>query len=463
MNRRNFNLLAGGSMFAIAGVGGRAFGQAGGSAALLETTLTPLGAERAGNAAGTIPAWTGGFSEVPSSWNPATQMLPDFFADDPILYTVDSSNMAQYADLLSEAVQVQIQKYGMKLNVYKTRRTACAPQYVYDNTASNVATAQLAPGGGRLGFSGAYGGTPFPIPNTSVPLDAGAQIMWNHVQRWNGVGYTLQSVDYSISNGQKTISGASIDHYYFPYYEPKGSLATFNGINQQTHENLTGPATIVGEEIVTRYYTNSLVHPNITWETLQGQGRVRKAPEIQYDTPASTQDDICNYDEFNGFSGDLHQYDWNYVKKQEMLIPYNCNKLRHADPEQVIGAYFIDPSVIRWELHRVWVVEATVHPGMRNTLARRRVYFDEDSWMVALSDCYDANNKIYHLDVNYFVAMPNMPGVFPLFNLTYNVQTGDWTQLTAVWGTPPCNVPIVFGAFASGEFDPQSMAAAASY
>ncbi|HCT04149.1 MAG TPA: DUF1329 domain-containing protein, partial [Pseudomonas sp.] len=39
-------------------------------AQLLKSTLTPLGAERAGNADGSIPAWDKGFTQVPAGVNP---------------------------------------------------------------------------------------------------------------------------------------------------------------------------------------------------------------------------------------------------------------------------------------------------------------------------------------------------------------------------------------------------------
>jgi hypothetical protein len=84
MNRRRFGLLAGTSAIAAAGASGRSFAQTAPNPQLLTTTLTPLGAERAGNAAGTIPAWTGGFNTPPANWDGSTQLLVDFFASDSI-------------------------------------------------------------------------------------------------------------------------------------------------------------------------------------------------------------------------------------------------------------------------------------------------------------------------------------------------------------------------------------------
>ena len=55
----------------------------------------------------------------------------------------------------------------------------------------------------------------------------------------------------------------------------------------------------------------------------------------------------------------------------------------------------VDPDFVRWELHRVWVVEATLKPGARHIYAKRTFYLDEDSWVALGADQYDANGKLY--------------------------------------------------------------------
>ena len=102
MKRRKFGALAGAS------VGAWALERCDAIAspvtpAQLGSTLTPVGAERAGNAAGTIPAWTGGMTSSPpgQEWNPATDMAPDFWANEQPLYSVDQNNMVQYQAILA--------------------------------------------------------------------------------------------------------------------------------------------------------------------------------------------------------------------------------------------------------------------------------------------------------------------------------------------------------------------------
>ena len=77
-------------------------------AARLNADLTPVGAERAGNAAGTIPAWAGGLPKAPPI-DPKVGYV-DPFADDKPLYTITAANAAQYKDVLSAGHQVLLKR-----------------------------------------------------------------------------------------------------------------------------------------------------------------------------------------------------------------------------------------------------------------------------------------------------------------------------------------------------------------
>ena len=131
-------------------------------AARLKTTLTPLGAERAGNKEGTIPAWEGGLTRAPANYKNGDPR-PDFFPNDKPVLTINARNMDQHAAKLSDGVKALMKKYpDFRIEVYPTRRTAAAPQYVYDNTFRNATRAKLVDNG--QGVEGAFGGIPFPIP-----------------------------------------------------------------------------------------------------------------------------------------------------------------------------------------------------------------------------------------------------------------------------------------------------------
>ena len=128
--------------------------------ARLDTDLTPMGGIRAGNEAGTIPAWEGGIKSAADAGFPDFKSgghHPDPFPDDPVLYTVNAANMAQYADILSEGNKALLQAYPDTyfMNVYQTRRSAAYPQRIYDATKRIASTASLIDGGnGVVGHRG---------------------------------------------------------------------------------------------------------------------------------------------------------------------------------------------------------------------------------------------------------------------------------------------------------------------
>ena len=149
-------------------------------AAALKTTLTPLGGEKAGNAAGTIPAWTGGLTKPPADYQGPGSHHTDPFAADKPLFTITKANLDQYKEHLTPGQIGLLNAYPntFKLPVYPTRRSGAAPQWVYDNTFANATSAKLSEGGN--GFSDAYGGTPFPLPQSGV------EALWNHIARYRG-------------------------------------------------------------------------------------------------------------------------------------------------------------------------------------------------------------------------------------------------------------------------------------
>jgi hypothetical protein len=455
MKRREFGLLA--STGATALKFGYAQAQSAADPNLLTTTLTPYGAERAGNADGSIPAWTGGITTPPAGWD-SSQHVPDPFADEQPIVTIDASNMAQYADKLSEGIMAMMTKYGYSIKVYPTHRTAAAPQSVYDNIAKNISRAHFVDQANpQAGFTGGFGGIPFPIPDISNPLVAGAQIINNHNLRWQGHAFQNREVGYVVNGGHPSLSLSTPVKYDFPYYY-RPDIPT---ILQREYIVFTEPANITGEILVVHYFTDET--PQQSWELLQGQGRVRKAPEIAFDTPSSYADGIANYDEYLGFNGQIIKYDWKYLGKKEMYVPYNNTGMILLPAEDVIKEHFFDPDVIRWELHRVWVVDATLHEGERNVLVHRRFYMDEDTWAITYSDAWDADGNLYHVNISFNTLRPELPGLVFATSAIFNLQTGDYVTPSGLWNEKANPSYKFYDGFPDSTFDPTNMAAAAQY
>ena len=87
-------------------------------AARLGKDLTPVGAEKAGNADGSIPAWTGGITTPPAGYEKGMHH-PDPYAGDAIKFTITAANMEQYKDMLSVGYQEMLKTYdSFKMNIY---------------------------------------------------------------------------------------------------------------------------------------------------------------------------------------------------------------------------------------------------------------------------------------------------------------------------------------------------------
>ncbi len=461
MKRRTFGLLAGTSL-AAATTGRPLRAQSvTPDPALLTTTLTPMGSERAGNADGSIPAWTGGLVSPPLP--PSQPVAVHLFEDEQPLFSVDSTNMAQYADMLTEGTKAQMTKFGLNIKVFQTHRTAAMPQYIYDNMAKNVTRSKLDPRGGRLGFTGGYGGKPFPIIDTSDPLVGGAQLIWNHLLGWAGysvVGTFNPGV--VVIDGRVILVAGTISHYIYPYYDPNGSPETFEGYYSKGHFWDVAPGSIKGGETLVWHSSNVTKNPDIVWGLLNGQGRVRKDPNEAFDAPNPESNGIASIDEASGFYGNPSQYDWTLVGKREMLVPYNCNKMIFHTAQEDLGPHFPNPDMVRWEKHRVWVVEANLHPGQRNVNAKRRFYMDEDTGYIVLGEGYDEQGELVKAYANYLNCTPSVPMTTEQCTATYSLTSGNYV-FNGNMSYPPFEGAQYIQPIPAADFEPQEMAANASF
>lgn len=392
-------------------------------AAKLKGDLTPLGGERAGNKDGTIPAWTGGLT-TPTPGFKNGGRRPDPFAGEKPTLQITSKNADQYGDKLTDGVKALLKKYpdSFRLDVYKTHRTAAAPQYVYDNTFQNATRATVldAPSTGPISKN-AYGGFPFPIPKT------GAEVMLNAQVRWRGESWNQQSAGYQVTSDGRPVlvHRVNVDNLS-PFYFKDGTLDKFDGgAYWMVRVSTSGPAIRAGEAILGHLFVDE--SKTATWVYLTGQRRVRKLPNACCDTPHPTSAGIVSFDEIETFSSKLSRFDWKLIGKKEMYIPYNSNRLLvPTKNEDVLGTHHLNPDHVRWELHRVWVVEANLKPGERHTSPRGRYYIDEDSWWPVLAERWDSNGQLWRVPFSIPVVMPDLPGVVGTAWGTYELLGGTY-------------------------------------
>ncbi|NQD94367.1 DUF1329 domain-containing protein [Pseudomonas sp. CrR25] len=393
-------------------------------AARLNTDLTPLGGERAGNADGSIPAWTGGATAAPADYKSGDQRADPFAGDKP-LFSVSGSNMEQYADSLAEGTKLLLKKYSdYRLDVYPTQRSAAAPQWVYDNTLQNATRATLDEASEKV--SGAYGGIPFPIPST------GAEVLWNHRLSWQGGDTFYMPFDtWLMTSGGKKIQ-ATRARFWFqsPYYFKEGNIDSYSGKYLTTKLLTEQPSSKAGEGLMTHWDMDPA--KRAAWQYLVGQRRVRRAPNVAYDTPDFVTSGVGFFDEAFMIFGPTDRHELKLVGKKELLVPYNNNRAATAPSDELVKPNFLNPDLVRWEKHRVWVVEATLKDGKRHVVPKRTYYVDEDSWKVLLIDGYDAQGKLGRQSYSLTLVAPEMPALTAQVMWGgYNLETGAYFYNTA--------------------------------
>ncbi|HYP33263.1 MAG TPA: DUF1329 domain-containing protein [Burkholderiaceae bacterium] len=388
-------------------------------AAKLKSTLTPLGAERAANKDGSIPAWDGGLTKAPAGYK-SGDPRPDPFAGEQPLYSINARNMAQYDARLTDGVKALMKKYpDFHIDVYPTHRTAAAPQWVYDNTFKNATRAKLVDNG--YGTQGAYGGIPFPEPKD------GYEVFQNHRLAWVGSSVQMPVRVWVVTaDGRRAMASGGVQSIRRPYYDQDGSLEKFDGYYQLGKFLVTEPGSKAGEAILAQDNVNAS-EPRGLWQYLVGQRRVRKAPSVAYDTPDSVTSGIGLFDEAFMLFGPNDKHALKLVGKKEVYVPYNNNKAAAAKVADLVAPNTLNPGLVRWELHRVWEVEATLQEGKRHVVPKRKYYFDEDSWQIVLFDGWDAKGDLWRTNYTLMLLAPDIPAV--VGNVLwggYDLQTGAY-------------------------------------
>ncbi len=387
-------------------------------AAKLGTGLTPFGAGKAGNSAGTIPAWTGGITKAPAEYKTPGQHHPDPFSGDKPLFTITKANLDQYKANLTPGQIALFNAYpnSYQMPVYQTRRSGSAPQWVYDNSVKNATSAKLLDGGN--GFADAYGGIPFPIPQNGV------EAVWNHIARYRGTYIVRRASEVAVQrNGAFTLV-TSQQEAMFKFYNPKNSYADLNNIMFYYLSFTKSPARLAGGAVLVHETLDQVKEPRQAWGYNAGQRRVRRAPNLAYDTPIAAADGLRTADDTDMFNGAPDRYDWKLVGKKEIYIPYNNYKVTSAEVKyaDLLQVGHLNPALTRNELHRVWVVEGTLKGGARHIYSKRTLFLDEDSWQAAEVDQYDGRGELWRVSLAYLKNYYELPTTWSALDVFHDLQ-----------------------------------------
>jgi hypothetical protein len=383
--------------------------------------LTLMGSEKAGNADKTIPAYEGGITKPPAGYSVGTPHI-DPFADDKPLFTITPQNVKDYAAKLSPGQQAMFAKYAdYKMMVYPSRRSASFPQRTLEYTVKNATACKLIANGDGVSPECAEG---FPFPVTSDPYE----LIWNHKLKYKGIAILrrgnqvapTESGAYSVVRLREELLGL--------YYKPGNTVGNINNILVYFFQEVEGPARLAGNVLLVHETLNAQAQPRQAWVYNPGQRRVRRAPNVAYDNPGTASDGLRTNDMTDMFNGAMDRFDWKLVGKKEMYIPYNCYAADSSATKvsQLVKPGHINPDFIRYELHRVWVIEATLKAGQRHINSRRTFYLDEDSWQIVGIDHYDGQKQLWRyseaLPINYY----EVPTLWTTLETHYDLKTGRY-------------------------------------
>jgi hypothetical protein len=419
----------------------------------LRGPLTPVGAERAGNTAGTIPAWTGGATaeQSPTPSTP-TGIASDPFAREQPKLTIDHGNVSLYADRLPEGALALFARFpDYKLLVFQTHRTAAMPQEVYDAIARNAIRAHAAPSGIAYGVADAAGGVPFPIPGN------GAEIVWNHLLAFWGAAREDHVSTY-VAPGDGTIQQTAgyREITDFPFYAPGAKPETIGAYYFKTRRLQDAPASRVGEGYLAWQPLDVAANRFVAWRYRPGEHRARKAPSLAYDTPDPDTSGYESLDEYYLFFGGQDRYEFRLLGKRELYIPYNNNRLALRPAREAMTPAHANPDSLRFELHRVWVVEGTLAPGQHHIVPRRRLYIDEDTWLAVYSEEWDDNGSLWKFGHATMMGIPAVPVVFGGSRFIYDLVNGGYCYDFVT--SPPGDYRVT-GFHSPDLFNPDSLAA----
>ncbi len=385
--------------------------------------LTPVGAEKAGNADGTIPAWEGGITTPPAGYK-AGDHHPDPYADDKVLFTITAANMDQYKDKLTAGHMEMLKVYDtFKLNIYPTHRSAASPQRIYDATKRSAATAELVNGGD--GVTKTVNGIPFPIPKSGI------EVLWNHLLRYRGDVASRKIAQAPMTRGGSYTLVKFEDEFNLIYSQEGMTEEKLKNRILLFKQEVTAPARLAGNVLLVHETLNQVKEPRAAWVYNPGQRRVRRAPNVAYDNPGTAADSLRTSDQFDMFNGAPDRYDWKLVGKKEIYIPYNSYKL-HSDQlkyKDILSPLHLNPEHLRYELHRVWVVEATLREGARHIYKRRTLYVDEDSWQIMAADIYDNRDQLWRVSEGHSIEYYEVPTFWTTLEVHYDLQSGRYLAL----------------------------------
>ncbi|MFD1559314.1 DUF1329 domain-containing protein [Paraburkholderia silviterrae] len=390
----------------------------------LDSTLTPMGAQRAASKDGAVPAWSGKWLGTPPDLSyKRGERYRDPYADEKPLFVITAQNMAQYADHLTEGQKALFKHYPatFKISVYPSHRDFRYDDSVYKAIRAYAPDSALT--ADDNGLTNAPPQVPFPIPKTA------AQLLWNQ-RMSSAIGTEQATYDQGVVYPDGNIAWGKVR---YDIYSPRndGKFDIKDDLNNRSYYRIATELPLSDRGTLTVGYTNwdkaGADNSSRTWVYNPGTRRVRQAPEFGYDQPFGA-GGFRTVDDDRLYNGPGDRYDWKILGKREIYVPYDNYKLMDGSVKysDLLAKNHENPAYMRYELHRVWVLQATLKNGYRHEYAKRVLYLDEDSWITVLADNYDARGELWRTNVATTVYAYDAKTFYPAAVFYHDLISGAY-------------------------------------
>ncbi len=308
-----------------------------------------------------------------------------------------------------------------KMPVYQSRRTAAYSQSVYDDAKSHAETATLTSGGNGVEGRGLH--SPFLFPKN------GLEAIWNHTLRYRGLTMVRTTAQVPVQTNGSFVANRLVDRWVFPEgFDDGRDAVKDDNISIYFVQIMKSPPRLTGNVVLVHETLDQVKTARKAWRYNAGQRRVRRAPQVAYDGPGTGADGLRTTDNYDLYNGAPDRYDWKLVGKKELYIPYNSYKLHSPELSytDIHQKGHLDQDLVRYELHRVWVVEANLKESARHIYGQRTFYIDEDTWQASVVDHYDTRGDMWRVAESHAIQYYHEKLPFYTVETLYDLESGRY-------------------------------------
>jgi hypothetical protein len=305
------------------------------------------------------------------------------------------------------------------MNVYPSRRSCAFPEYMYESFERNLREGSVDE---QCFLTGGLRAPIFPIPQSGCEaIQKGKLAAYNAIKAFERIEATIvptRGGSFVPTRRRQTL-------LFRPNFREYETFEDLDGIWSKSLSNTVAPPKVAGEITLVHALDKGSFR---AWTYNPGQRRVRRAPNFEYDNPVPGWQGLVTVDQVNGYVGAADRFDWKLLGKKELFIPYNNTKIhdKSLTYKNIIQPRYPRRDLIRYELHRVWMVEGTVRSDKRHVMPRRIFYMDEDTWIISTSDNYDSRGNLWRVTESLPELIYEVPSCINNTTFFYDLVAGRY-------------------------------------